>query len=225
MKKRWVHIRLLVLIILSLHNSANAQDPITAVIVQGITRVIKAMDLKIQRLQTKTIWLQNAQKVIENTMSKLKLDEIRDWVEKQRLLYQDYFEELWKVKDILAYYHRIRELTDKQLLLVNEYKRAWRGVRKDPHFTPDEIEYIGSVYTGIIEESLKNLEQVAMVIHSFTTQMTDAKRMEIINQVADAIDQNLSDLNTFNTRTIQLSLARARDAHDIAIIKNLYAIQ
>src|SRR5215211_5721301 len=74
--------------------SINAQNPITLIIQQGIKKVIVAIDLKIQRLQNKVIWLQNAQKVVENSMSKLHLEEIGDWVEKQRNLYQDYFDEL-----------------------------------------------------------------------------------------------------------------------------------
>src|SRR3954469_19166907 len=55
---------------------ARAQDAIAEVIKAGIKKAIKAVDLKIQRLQTKTIWLQNTQKVIENTMAKAHLEEI-----------------------------------------------------------------------------------------------------------------------------------------------------
>src|SRR5689334_15839159 len=97
---------------------------IVEVIRQGIKRVIIAVDLKIQRLQNKTIWLQNAQKTLENAMSKLKLTEIGDWVERQRVLYADYFDELWKVKAAIAYYHRVKEITERQLAMVEEYRVA-----------------------------------------------------------------------------------------------------
>mgnify|MGYP004106733677 CR=1 FL=1 len=60
---------------------------ILEIIKAGIKKVIKAVDLKIQRLQNKTIWLQNAQKTLENTLSKLKLDEISEWTEKQKEQY------------------------------------------------------------------------------------------------------------------------------------------
>src|SRR5665213_3152861 len=178
MKKLWV---CMVIVLMSIAPETKAQDPITLIIKQGIKKVIIAVDLKIQRLQTKTIWLQNAQKVVENTMSKLKLDQITDWVQKQKDLYQNYFNELWKVKDVLSYYHRIKEIIQQQIALVKEYHKAWNGVQQDGHFTKDEVLYIGQVYSGIIDASLKNLDQVALVINSFTTQMTDAKRMEIIN--------------------------------------------
>ena len=210
------------LIMIAPTTKASGQDPITLIIKEGVKKVILAVDLKIQRLQNQTIWLQNAQKVIENAMSKLKLDEISGCVEKQRALYEDYFEELWKVKELLAHYHRIREITDRQLSIVKEYQRAWKGVRQDESFSPAEVQYIAKIYSGIIDHSLKNLEQVSMIVNSFSTQMTDAKRTEIINTAADAMQQNYDDLKTFNNQVLQLSLQRSKEAHDAATLKKLY---
>lgn len=202
-----------------------AQDGIAEVIRQGIKKVIVAVDLKIQRLQTKTIWLQNAEKVIENAMSKLKLLQISDWVQKQKDLYKNYFDELWRVKSVLSYYHRIKEISEQQVALVSEYHKAWSGVRQDNHFTPSEILYVGQVYTGIIQQSLRNLDQVALVINSFTTQMADAKRLEIINHAADAIRTNLNDLKSFNQQNILLSIQRSRDKNDVDVVRKIYGIQ
>jgi predicted transcriptional regulator YheO len=205
--------------------AASAQDPIIEVIKAGIKKVIVAVDLKIQRLQTKTIWLQNAQKVIENAMSKLKLDQITDWVQKQKDLYQEYFDELWKVKDVLSYYHRIKEITRQEISLVQQYHSAWNGVRQDGHFTANELLYIGQVYTGILSESGKNLDQIALVINSFTTQMTDAKRLDIINKAADVMQQNYDDLQQFNSQNIRVSMQQSKDEHDIDVVKQLYGLQ
>jgi hypothetical protein len=52
----------LVIISFASTNKVQAQTGILEIIKAGIVKVIKAVDLKIQRLQTKTIWLQNAQK-------------------------------------------------------------------------------------------------------------------------------------------------------------------
>src|SRR6476620_11144768 len=79
-------------------NQANAQVAVLEVIKAGVKKVIKAVDLKIQRMQNETIWLQNAQKVMENQLSKLKLNEIAKWSEKQKELYSKYYTDLWKVK-------------------------------------------------------------------------------------------------------------------------------
>ena len=153
--KKGVVFYVIVCMLIASPGKVMAQYPITLIIKEGITKVIKAVDLKIQRLQTKTIWLQNAQKVIENTMSKLKLDEITDWVERQRVLYKDYFEELQKVKLALIYYDRMKEIATLQLAIAKEYKRSFDGIRQDAHFSTDEVNYMGSVYSGIIDERYK----------------------------------------------------------------------
>lgn len=204
---------------------ANAQIPIADIIKEGIKKVIKAVDLEVQRLQNQTIWLQNAQKTLENTMSKLKLDEITDWVQKQKDLYANYFDELWKVKQAIATYHRVKEIIDLQIRIVNDYKLAYGLFKQDGNFSSDEISYMSKVYSGILDESLKNLDQIYLVINAFATQMSDAKRLEIINNAATAIQENWTDLNQFNNQNKLLSLRRAAEKGEIDVTKKLYGIQ
>lgn len=201
-----------------------AQDPISEIIKQAVVKVIKAVDLEIQRLQNKTIWLQEAQKAIENTMSKLKLDQISDWVEKQRKLYADYFDELSKVKEVIATYHRVIDIIDKQKALIGEYHSAWNLFRQDDHFTSGELDYMEKVYTGILNESIKNLEQVFLVINAFSTKMTDAKRIEIINHAAELVEENLTDVRQFNDQNKMLSFQRAAEKGDIDVVRKLYGL-
>jgi len=194
-------------------------------IVKAVTKkVIKAIDLGIQRLQNKTIWLQNAQKQIENTLSKLKLDEISDWTKKQRDIYKDYYEELQKVKSIIIYYQRIKEISSKQTHLIEEYERAWNLFKKDQSFKVSELEYMEKVYDGILEESIKNIDQIFLIIDSFSTQMSDLKRLEIINKAADQIDTNYNDLRLFNQQNMLLSLQRAKTDADAKKVKQFYGI-
>lgn len=214
----------LVIISFASTNKVQAQTGILEIIKAGIVKVIKAVDLKIQRLQTKTIWLQNAQKVLENKMSELKLTEIGDWVEKQKTLYADYFDELWKIKNAITTYQKVKEIIQKQVQLVNEYSRAISLFKQDKHFTEKEISYMHDVYAGILDESVKNIEQVQLVISAFVTQMSDGKRLEIINVASDNIEQNISDLRQFNQENIKISLQRAKDKNDIDAVRKLYGL-
>lgn len=201
-----------------------AQITIAEIIKAGVKKVVKAVDLKIQRLQNKTIWLQNAQKTLENALSKLKLDEISDWAEKQKEQYRKYYEELAKVKAIISYYQRIRDITQKQVRLVNEYNRSWQLIRYDKHFTANEIDYMAKVYSGILEESLKNIDQITLIVKSFTTTMSDAKRLELINNAADQVDVNYNDLMRFNQQNVLLSLQRAKTTKEVEAVKQLYEL-
>ncbi len=87
---------------------ARAQFVIAEVVKLVVKKVIKAIDLQVQRLQNETIWLQNAQKTLENQLSRFRLTEISDWSEKQRRLYDGYYKELQQVKAAIAYYQRIK---------------------------------------------------------------------------------------------------------------------
>lgn len=222
MKKLLASVGLIMCCLVLPQQEAKAQDPIMEIIKQAVIKVIKAVDLKIQRLQNKTIWLQNAQKTLENKMSQLKLDEIKDWVEKQRKLYDDYFQELRQVKTVLAYYQRVKDIVQRQVQIVAEYKGAWALFRQDKNFTKEELDYMFNIYAGMMEESGKNVDQLFLVVNAFITQMTDAKRLEIINTVADNIEQQYVDIKDFNNQNKMISLQRAVAKGEIDYVKRLY---
>lgn len=224
MKKIWF-ITILATTLLVVAPTQQSHAVVWVVVKAAIKKVIKAIDLQIQRLQNKTIWLQNAQKTLENTLSKLKLDEISDWTKKQKEQYQKYYEELAKVKSIISYYQRIKDITKKQVRLVDEYKRLWSLIKQDKHFTADEILYMEKVYSGILDESIKNIDQISLIIKSFTTIMSDAKRLELINNAADQVDTNYSDLVQFNRQNTLLSLQRAKTETEVETVKKLYGLQ
>lgn len=224
-KKMMVGVLCLLLLSTPARSAATvAAFPIIGLIKEAVTKVILAIDLRIQRLQNKTIWLQNAQKKLENILSKLKLEEISNWTQKQKDLYKNYYDELMKVKSIITYYQRIREITQKQVRLVKDYESAWRLFQQDNHFSMDELNYMQKVYSGILNESMKNIDQIFLVLDSFTIQMSDAKRLEIINTAADKIDANYNDLSRFNRQNMHLSLQRAKTKNDVKAVKKFYGI-
>ena len=189
-----------------------------------IKAIIKAADIAVQKAQNATIELQIVQKKLENELSKLKLQEIADWTQKQKDLYQEYFDELKQVKTIIAYYKRVSDIMDKQKQLVAEYKRSYALVQQDRHFSASEIKYMYAVYSGIIDESVKNLDQLLSIIESFTVSMSDAERLKIINRCADGIEQQISDLRKFNNQNSQLSLQRSKDLEEVNAVKKLYGL-
>lgn len=203
---------------------ANAQFVVGEVIKLTVTKVIKAIDLKVQRMQNQTIWLQNAQKVLENQLSKLRLAEISGWTSQQQQLYSSYYDELWKIKSVITYYQRIKDLTVKQVALVTEYNHAWGMLKQDKHFSPAELSEMEQVYTGILDASVKNLDQILLIINGDKTQMTDEQRLELINHAGDHLDDNYNDLRRFNTQNEMLSLQRSRDLGDTQTTKALYGI-
>lgn len=224
--KRYVILFLLVCSVLLTARPVQAQViPGIGNITGLINRAIKAIDLKIQRMQNKVIGLQNAQKLIENAMAKLHLQEIADWTGRQKSLYGKYFEELWRVKSVLTHYWKVKEIVQRQLQLVREYKNVWGRLKNDGHFSVVELQQMYRIYSGILEESLRNLDQLTLACSAFRVQMSDGKRMQLIEKAGAYIEQNLADLRRFNNRNINLSLGRAMDLADALLTRKIYGIQ
>jgi hypothetical protein len=212
-------------VFISIPTGADAQMIVGSVISSTVGRVIRAIDLQVQSMQNQTIWLQNAQKALENQLSKLKLTEISNWSQKQKDLFSSYYNELWQIKTTIAYYSRISEMTQKQVALVSSYNQSWNLLKADKHFTADELTYMTSVYSGILQASVSDLDQILLVINPNKTQMPDAKRMEIINKSADHMDTNYNDMQQFNNQNEILSLQRAGDENEVLTLKKYYGIQ
>jgi conjugation system TraG family ATPase len=194
------------------------------VITDVIKEALETADLRLQQLQTQTIALQDAQKTLENNMAGGLLDDITGWVQQTEDLYSEYYSELWQVKTALSTYSKVSSMIEKQTALVRECEEASSNVQKDPHFNAAEVAHILSVYSGILNASVRNIGQLKLVIQSFVTQMDDAGRLRIINQTAAGIDRNYSDLQQFTQQNTLLSLERAKDEQDLLTIKSLYGI-
>lgn len=215
---------IMMIILIGYGSRSNAQIPIAEAVKLVVKKVIKAIDLKVQRMQNNTIWLQNAQKTLENELSRFRLNEISNWSEKQRSLYDEYYQELWQVKSTIAYYQRVKDLALKQVAMVGEYQRAWQLFRSDKHFRPEEIDEMQRVYLGILDASAKNLDQIMLVVNPGKTQMTDQQRLEAINQAGDRLDEHYGDLKQYNNQNMILSLHRSKDLNEIQTIKNYYGL-
>jgi hypothetical protein len=198
-----------VLILFAMPNGANAQLAIAQVIKAGVKKVIKAVDLKVQRLQNKTIWLH----------------EISEWTERQRLLYAGYYQELQQVKMVISTYQRIGELAKLQGDMLTEYQWAIGKFKRDQHFTADELNYIEEVFDGILDHSLKNIDQIFVVVNSFKTQMSDAARLALIDAAAEKMEMNYHDLRQFSRQFIALSIQRAKSDQELRTLKLMYEIK
>lgn len=213
------------IVLLFMSAAANAQFVVGAILNHTVGRIIRAIDLEVQREQNKTIWLQNAQKEIENTLHQLQLNNIAGISQRQKDLFSNYYEELFKVKALITDYEQVQHIISRQKQLVSLYQTSWSVTQQGGHFNAGELQQISGIYNGILQESAANLDQLAKVVNSFQTRMSDEQRIELIDRIAKQVDGNYNDLKRFTNQNIQLSMARSHDAQDVQTIKNLYGLR
>ena len=198
---------------------------IISIINAAVKKVIVSADLEVERLQTQTIGLQNTQKALENDMDQSELTDIAGWVQQQKDLFSEYYQELWQVKNALTAYEEVSAMITKQKQIIAGYKQAYGVLGQDSHFSATEVQHMYAVLSGIMNQSVQNLKNLVMVVNALITQMNDAGRLRIIDETGAGIDRNYTDLQQFSQQSFLLSLQRSRDADDVAATKALYGIQ
>jgi hypothetical protein len=221
MKKALLNAGLVLLLGLQAQQS-HAQVPGVGLVTGVIKKVIIALDLKVQQLQNQTLKIQNLQQQVENKLSLGSLNDISGWLNQEKELYQGYYQELNTVRGIIAGYRVVKSIIMRQKQLLDEYRTAYALFRRDRHFRTEELQYMNNIYSGILEESLRNLDDLTLAVSSFSTQMTDAERMQRIRQASENMQINLDHLRQFNQQNKMLSLARSVSERDRQDVRSLY---
>jgi DNA repair ATPase RecN len=150
---------------------------------------------------------------------------IKDISEGNFNLHKAFLDGLLAVSPVVQKYERVADIIDLQTRIVKEYKAALNRYRQNVHFNPDELEYIGNIYSNLVDKSVKNLENLISVLTAGELRMNDAQRLKSIDGIyADTKDQFLF-LRHFDNSTDLLAMNRSNEANDIQTLRNLHGIK
>lgn len=136
-------------------------------------------------------------------------------------LHNTFLDNLFQVSPSVRKYKRIADIINYQIRIVKEYKAAFNQFQNDKQFTVQEIEYIGKVYKNLFEQSLKSLDELAMVITARKLRMSDEERLHAIDIIYASIEDQYSFLKDFNGNTAMLSLQRKSENTEIMMSRRL----
>lgn len=187
--------------------------------------VIKAMDLKVQRMQNQTINLQLIQKQAENALSKKGLEDIANVSEDQKELYKKYFASLKQVKQTVSNSTAVIKVLQQQKALVVLYNIAISASNKDTHLTPTEKSNFIKSCAQLIDEGATTINTLEQTLRNNYIQATDADRLKLITQSANQLEGLLYKLQTNYTRQQNISLSRTKSEKESQTIKGLYGLQ
>lgn len=212
------------MLLLLLGNTGHAQIPIVDIVSEAAKKVVMAIDLQVQQLETETLGLQEAQKEIENELVGSELSGIAGWLENQKDLYAGYYQELWQVKTAISGFERVAQMIQKEAQLVSQVKQLNGAMGQDKHFTAAELTVMGNRLNVIVTESGQDISRLELAVQSLVTQMEDADRLRIVDETGSGIDKHYAEVQEVDQQTAILSLNRARDANDVEATKALYGL-
>lgn len=139
-------------------------------------------------------------------------------------LHKTFLDGLLQVSPAVRKYKKAADIISCQVILVEEYKSAYKRFRQNGSFNQQELDYLGRVYNNLFKQSLNNLDQLMMIITAGKLRMSDDERMQIIDNIFRDMQDKLVFLRHFNNQVGILSLQREREKNDVAAVKKLYGL-
>jgi hypothetical protein len=195
----------------------------------GLTKTAHAQKDEIQQLILNWEKLMQLEQILDNMYKGYKiLDKgyrtIRDISKGNYSIHQAFLDGLMAVNPSIRNYKRIPLIINYQKLLVQEYKRAYSRFKQDPNFKLEELEYLASVYKFIFDASVRNLEDLTMIITATKLRMSDDERMQNIDRIFYDMENKVTFLRYFNNNTQLLAVQRARSRNDVRTMQQLYGL-
>jgi hypothetical protein len=150
---------------------------------------------------------------------------IRDISQGNFSLHKDFLDGLLEVSPAVKKYKRIADIVNYQLRIVKGCKVAYNKFKEDNNFTLDEIKVMANVYGRLLNESVKCLDELVMVITAGELRMSDDERLEAIDKIYSKVTQQFSFLKDLNNTTAVLSVQRDKDKQELDISRKLYGIR
>lgn len=149
---------------------------------------------------------------------------IKDLTQGNVKLHEVFLNGLMAVNPNIRTYKRVPLIINYQQLLVSEYKRAYNRFKSDPNLTFEEIEYMASVYKFLFDASLRNLDELIIIITATKLRMSDDERLLAIDRLFYDMENKVAFLRYFNNTTQLVAIQRARSRNDVNTIHKLYGL-
>jgi hypothetical protein len=173
--------------------------------------------------------LQQLEEILDNMYKGYKIltkgyNTIKDIAEGNFNLHQVFLDGLLAVSPAVSNYKRIPTIIQYQQYLISEYKRAFNRFKDDPNLTVREIKYLENVYDNLFKQSLRNLDELLMIVTAAKLRMNDEERLQAIDRIYLDMENKLVFLKVFNSSTQMLVMQRARENHDVETLQKLYEV-
>jgi len=150
---------------------------------------------------------------------------VKDMTEGNFSLHKTFLDGLMQVSPAVKNYNRVGDIVNLQIQLVRESKKALQRFVKSGSFSQKELTYFEKVYGNLLNQCLRNLDELTMVITADKLRMSDDERLDAVDAVYLEMQDKIAFLQNFNASSNLLLLQRARETKDAYASKELYELK
>jgi DNA repair ATPase RecN len=150
---------------------------------------------------------------------------VKDMSEGNFSLHKTFLDALMQVSPVVKNYKKVGDIINFQMLLMKESKNGLNRFVKSGNFSEKEISYFEKVYGNLLSQSLRNLDELTMVVTADKLRMSDDERLQAVDDIYLQMQDKLLFLRNFNATSNVLALQRAKEAKDVYASKELQELK
>lgn len=139
-------------------------------------------------------------------------------------LHNLFLDGLMQVSPVVKKYRRVADILRYQVRIVKASNASFNEFKRDQQFSVEEINYLGKVYSNLFEQTLKNLDELTLVITAGKLRMSDDERLQAIDRIYGSMVDQYAFLEDFNSHTALLSIQRKSEQATIQFSKKLNGV-
>lgn len=150
---------------------------------------------------------------------------VKDMSQGNFSLHKTFLDALMQVSPAVKNYKRVGEIVNFQILLLKESKNGLNRFARNGSFSPQEIGYFEKVYANLLSQSLRNLDELTMILTADKLRMSDDERLQAVDMIYLQMQDKLLFLRNFNASSNILALQRAKEKNDVYASKELQELK
>lgn len=139
-------------------------------------------------------------------------------------LHEAFLDGLYLVSPAVRKCPRVQDIISDQASLIAEYRQAFSGFRQDKHFSPEELDFMLRVCDNLVKASLKNIDELSMVVTDSALRMSDAERLAAIDRIFLESRSQLAYLRKFSGQAARIAGQRSKAEAERQQTRSMYGI-
>ena len=136
-------------------------------------------------------------------------------------LHKDFFGSLKSINPVIKNSAKVADIIVLQDGLVKKSKTLMNECRQNGELTYEEIAYLENICNKLLLESLKNIDELIMVITSGELQMKDDERINRIEKIYADMQEKQVFIRSFGSSLVRLLKSRSHEKFEIELSKTL----
>jgi hypothetical protein len=140
-------------------------------------------------------------------------------------LHTDYFNSLKSVNPEIKRYARVGDIIALQVKIAQNYSRSYWKLNSSDVFSNDELAYIGRVFSRLLDDCAKTLDELITITTDGKLEMKDDERIQRIDRLYMDMQDKFTFTQSFSNDAVSLVASRVKEKIDVQTSRVLHGIK